>query len=55
MTDIEQEIRELLQAWKEAPEGSKQEAIAKAEYERLSALQVKAGKLICCLQLLCMV
>ncbi len=45
MADIEQEIRQFLKAWQEAPEGSKQEAIAKAEYARLSALQAKAGKL----------
>lgn len=45
MTDMEQEIRDLLKEWKEAPEGSKQEAVAKAEYDRLSALQVKTGKL----------
>jgi len=45
MTDIEQEIRELHRAWKEAPEGSKQEALAKAEYQRLSALQLESSKL----------
>ena len=45
MTDIEQEIRDFLREWKAAPEGSKQEAIAKAEYSRLSALQAKTGKL----------
>ena len=37
MTDIQREIREMLRAWKEAPEGSVQEVIAKAEYQRLSA------------------
>ncbi len=45
MTDIEQEIRDWLKEWKEAPEGSKREALAKAEYDRLSALQIKTGKL----------
>ena len=37
MIDLEQEIRMRLKAWEQAPGGSKQEAIAKAEYERLSA------------------
>lgn len=45
MTDLEHEIRSRLKAWQEAPEGSKQEAIAKTEYDRLSAIQAKAGKL----------
>ena len=45
MTDLDQEIRIRLKQWEQAPGGSKQEAIAKAEYERLSALQAKAGKL----------
>ena len=53
MTDIEQEIRHWLKEWQEAPEGSTQEALAKAEYDRLSALQIKTGKLSCGLQLLC--
>ncbi len=45
VTEIEREIRELLHARQEAPEGSKQEAIAKAESQRLSALQVESSKL----------
>ena len=45
MTDIEREIRELLYAWKVAPEGSIQEAVAQAEYQRRSALQVESSKL----------
>ncbi len=45
MTDIKREIRKMLHAWKEAPEGSVQEAIAKVEYQRLSALQFERLKL----------
>ncbi|KAL0038302.1 hypothetical protein WJX77_001356 [Trebouxia sp. C0004] len=45
MTDIGQHIRDSLKKWNEAPEGSKQEAIAKAEYNRLSALHIKADRI----------
>ena len=48
MTELEQEIKSWLKAWQEAPEASKQEIVAKAEYDRLSALQAKAGKLTLC-------
>ena len=53
MTDIEQEIRDFLRKWEQAPEGSEQEAIAKAGYDRLSALQAETGKLSSGLQLVC--
>ena len=45
MTDIQREIREMLHAWKEAPEGSVQEVITKAEYQRLSVLQFESFQL----------